>query len=141
MGLDGRKAWESHVRFTALLTGVAAFLALVGYLPTRKLGGASATQAMLYGCALNVLAASIGALPITIARIKLEKEKIVSAALGSLVLRMATALALAVGALLGLELQLKPFVLWFALAYVVFLPFDTAYATKLSKSIAQQDHD
>jgi hypothetical protein len=141
VGLDERGAWLFHLRFTVLLIGVAAFLALVGYLPTRKLGGASAIQAMWYGCALNVLAASIGALPITIARLKLEKEKIVSAALGSLVLRMATALALAVGALLTLDLERKSFVLWFALAYVVLLPFDTAYATKLSNSIAQQDNE
>lgn len=141
MGLDERGAWSFHVRFTALLIGVAAFLALVGYLPTRKLGGASAIQAMWYGCALNVLAASIGALPITIARLKLEREKIVTAALASLVLRMATALVLAVGALLTLEVERKPFVLWFALAYVVFLPFDTAYATKLSNSITRQEND
>jgi len=135
VGLEGRRAWRLHALFTALLLGAVAVLALVGYLPTRKLGGVSAIQAMWYGCVLNVLAASVGAVPITLARLNPKREKIVGAALASLVVRMAAALALAASALLALDLERKPFVLWFALAYVALLPLDTAYAARLSKSI------
>jgi hypothetical protein len=139
MGLDGRRAGESHLKFTFLLVGVAVCLVLLGYLPTRRLGGASAIQAMWYGCALNVLSASIGALPITFARIQPRRESAARVSLVSMVLRMGTALILAVAALIGLGLETKPFVLWFALAYAALLPIDTLYATKLSRAITEDN--
>ncbi|MGH9465249.1 MAG: hypothetical protein ACRD0X_06345 [Thermoanaerobaculia bacterium] len=133
----GRGWWQGvwlHLRFTGLLIGVAAALAVVGYLPTHRRGGAQAIQAMWQAVGLNVVASSLAALPITIARIRPRRESLITVLMGSLALRMVLVAALAVVALLAGQPAERPFLLWVAVGYLVLLPLDTLYAQRHARN-------
>jgi hypothetical protein len=83
---------------------------------------------------VNVLASSVAALPITIARIRPRRERLVTVLMGSLALRMALVAALAAGILLTGELDRRPLLLWVAMGYLALLPVDTLYAQRHARS-------
>lgn len=128
-----RPVWL-HLRFTGWLVGVAAAVVAVGYAPTLKRGGAAAIQAMWEAVALNVVASSLAALPITFARLRPQRDRLVTVLLGSLVLRMGLVAMLAAAVLLAAAPAGKPFLLWIALAYLVLLPVDTLYAQRHART-------
>lgn len=123
-----------HLRFTGLLIGVAVALAAVGTLPTLERGGPAGIRAMWLAAGVNVVASSIAGLPITIARIRPQRERLISVLLGSLALRMALAMGLAVVVLLSGEPAERPFLLWVAGFYLALLPVDTLYARRHARS-------
>ncbi len=129
-GSGWQRAVWLHLRFTGLLVAAAAVLAAVGYAPTLKRGGTEGIRAMWMAAGVNVLASSLAALTITLARIHPRRERLVSVLLGSLALRVVLVAALAAAALLGGGLARRPFLLWVAIGYVVLLPLDTLYAQR-----------
>ncbi len=125
----GRAVWL-HLRFTGLLIGVAAAIVLIGYAATIERGGREGIRAMWPAVGVNVLASTLAALPITIARIRPRRERLIAVLMGSLALRLALVAVLATAVVLTGRLDRRPFLLWVALAYLALLPVDTLYARR-----------
>lgn len=89
---------------------------------------------MWMAAGVNVLASSVAALPITIARIHPRRERVVSVLMGSLALRVALVVVLGGAVLLTGELARRPFLLWVAVIYLALLPVDTLYARRHATS-------
>lgn len=119
-----------YLRFLAQVAGVTALVALLGALPTRRLGGEEAIPAMLAACAATVLASAIGALPVLLARGGYQGRSgaALNAVLGSMVLRLGATVFLVTLILLLSRLPRVPLLLWVALSYAAQLVVDTRYA-------------
>jgi hypothetical protein len=61
------RAVEAYVRFLAGSVGLTAVLALLGYAPTRWLGGKPALIGLAAGCGIGLVTAAVGAVPIAVA--------------------------------------------------------------------------
>lgn len=113
------------VRLLGLLVGAVAVLALLGYVPTRELGGEGAVGAMLAACAVSLVASIAGALPIALAEAgggAGARETLLS--MGA---RFAVAVVLALGLALSGRVERAPFLLWVGISYVALLIVDLRY--------------
>jgi hypothetical protein len=126
---SARSPAAEYLRFLVGAVAVGAVLALLGYAPTRRLGGAGALPAMIAGCVIGVLASTVGALPVMRAR-RSGTAIPLQGMLGSLALRFATVLVLGLSAGLSGWFETRPLLLWIALGYVAQLALDTRYATR-----------
>ncbi len=52
---------REYLRFLGWAVVVGVALALLGYVPTRRLGGEGALPAMVAGCVIGVIASAVGA--------------------------------------------------------------------------------
>ena len=120
----------SYSRFLAEGAIVAAALLVVGYLPTVRLGGQAAVPPMIVGCAVSTVASMMGALPIWLARHKTPQETL-PATLGSIVLRLAAVVLLAVVVSVAGWVDVKPMLLWVAISYFGWLVVDVRYAKSI----------
>ena len=125
-----RPAVAEYLRFLGWVVGVGVVLALLGYAPTRRLGGEGALPAMLAGCALGIVASAVGALPVFNARRAGRPGLPPQAMLAALALRFATALVLGLSIGLAGWFPARPLLIWIAFGYVAQLPLDTRYATR-----------
>ncbi len=111
--------------------GILGILMLLGYLPTVRLAGEGAVAAMLAGCTVSVLASLAGAVPIWLATSRpgdRPAQELLPAMLGSIVLRIAAALVLAVAAVLSGWFVTKPMLVWVAISYIGLLVVDVRFA-------------
>jgi hypothetical protein len=127
--MPSRAAGE-YLRFLAWAVGLAAILALVGYLPTGSLAGARGIPAMLAGCAVGLLASALGGLPIYLARRTAGpgSGRAETAALGGMGVRFAAAFGLGFAVVLSGWFERGPLLAWVAVSYVALLVIDTRYA-------------
>lgn len=116
-----------YLRFLAWAVGVTAVAALLGWLPTRRLGGEEAIPAMLAGCAVSLLASALGGVPIALAHGAAPQARMQSLlmAMGA---RFAAVVVLAVAAVLSGLFRTAPLLLWVAIGYAVQLVVETRYA-------------
>lgn len=135
---NARSPAAEYLRFLAWVVGAAVLIALVGALPTRRLGGDEAIPAMIAGCAIGILASAAGGIPIARGRRTArspdgtaadpaEKLKVMML---SMALRLTVVVALGAAASLSGEFERVPLLLWIALGYVTLLAVDTWYAAK-----------
>ena len=112
---------------------------MLGYAPTRRLGGEGALPAMIAGCAIGFVASAVGALPAALSRRSGRAAPLPGAPLsgaplpgilGAMVLRLATVLVLGLSAGLSGWFASRPLLLWIALGYVAQLALDTRYAIR-----------
>jgi hypothetical protein len=124
-----RSAVAEYLRFLGWVVGVGVALALLGYAPTRRLGGEGALPAMVAGCAIGAVASVVGALAVLRGR-RPGSAGPLQGMLSSMALRFATTLVL--GLSLGLSgwFETRPLLIWIALGYVAQLALDTWYATR-----------
>jgi|AP12_2_1047962.scaffolds.fasta_scaffold270852_1 hypothetical protein len=125
------KAATARPRFLVQAAGILGVLLALGTLPTVRLAGKGAVPAMLAGCALSVLASLAGAVPIWRATNRpggRPPQELLPAMLGSIVLRFAAALVLAVAAVLSGWFATKPLLIWLAISYAGLLAVDVRYA-------------
>lgn len=125
----GAAPWAEYLRFLGWAAAAVAAIGLVGYLPTRRLGGEGALGAMLAGCAVALLAAAAGGVPIALSR-RLAAAARANALLGAMAVRFGVAAVLAVAAVLTGLFPNAPLLLWVAVGYVVLLVVETWYAVK-----------
>ena len=118
-----------YLRFLAWSVAVAAGVALLGYVPTRQLGGAGALRAMVAGCALGVVASAVGAVPIALARAGTPSDRL-TAMLASMGLRLLVLFALGFAAVLSGWFERRPLLIWIGIGYLAQLVVDTRYATR-----------
>lgn len=130
---NARSPAAEYLRFLAWVVGAAVLIALVGALPTRRLGGEEAIPAMIAGCVIGAVASAAGGIPIARGRKTAtaadpaEKLKVMML---SMALRLVVVVALGAAASLSGELERVPLLLWIAIGYVTLLAVDTWYAAK-----------
>jgi len=111
----------------AVAIGVAA--ALLGYAPTRRLGGDGALPAMIAGIGIGVIASAVGAVPILLARRSGAGLSPVQGLL-SMAIRLAALVVLGVSAGLSGVFETRPLIVWIALGYAAQLALDVRYAVR-----------
>jgi len=126
---SARSPAAEYLRFLVWAVAVGVVLALLGYAPTRRLGGEGALPAMIAGCAIGVIASAVGALPIVLARQSGHSAPL-QGMLVSMASRLAAVLALGLSAGLSGWFESRPLLIWIALGYVAQLVLDTRYATR-----------
>lgn len=119
-----------YLRFLAWAVAVTALLVLLGWVPTRRLGGEGAVPAMLAGCAVVILASALGGVPVALVRGGPAAR--MQAVLLSMAVRLGAVVILAVAAVLSGWFPRKPLLLWVAISYVAMLVVDTRYALQAS---------
>jgi uncharacterized membrane protein len=129
---NARSPAAEYLRFLAWVVGAAVLIALVGALPTRRLGGDEAIPAMIAGCAIGILASAAGGIPIARGRRAAETDPAekLKVMMLSMALRLMAVVALGAAASLSGEFERVPLLLWIALGYVTLLAVDTWYAAK-----------
>lgn len=127
---DARSPAAEYLRFLAWVVGVAVLIALVGALPTRRLGGEEAIPAMIAGCVIGALASAAGGVPIARGRRVTDPAGRLTVMMFSMVLRLAVVAVLGAAAALSGGFERKPLLLWIGIGYMALLAVDTWYAVK-----------
>ncbi len=124
-----RSPTTEYLRFVvwAVVIGVAA--ALLGYAPTRRLGGDGALPAMVAGIVIGVIASAVGAVPILLARRSGAAPSPVQGLL-STGIRLAVLVVLGVSVGLSGVFATRPLIVWIALGYAAQLALDVRYAVR-----------
>jgi hypothetical protein len=116
-----------YLRFLAWAVVVAAAVALLGWLPTLRLGGDGAVRAMLAGCAVSVVASAVGAIPVALSRGAAPTVRM-QAFLMAMGLRFGVVVILGLATVLSGLFDRAPFLIWVAVSYAAQLVVDTRYA-------------
>lgn len=118
-----------YLRFLMWAVGVTVAAVLLGWLPTRRLGGEEAIPAMLAGCAVSLLASALGGVPIALARgAGSTPQGRMQSLLMAMGVRFAAVVVLALTAVLSGLFRTAPLLLWVAIGYAVQLVVETRYA-------------
>jgi hypothetical protein len=125
-----RSPAAEYLRFLALVVAVAAVLALLGFAPTRRIGGEEALPAMLAGILIGAVASAIGGLPVLMGRRSGNPAAPLQGMLGGMGARLAAVVALGLSAGLSGWFEARPLLIWIALGYVAQLPLEVRYATR-----------
>lgn len=125
------RAAGRYLRFVGRVAALAAAAALLGALPTRRLGGDGALLAMAVGCGISALGSAVGGLPFALARPGRAAETAPRGLLAS-ALRPLVVLGLGLAAALSGRLPVAPLLVWLAISYVLLLVPDTRYALEAS---------
>jgi len=115
--------------FLLLSLGTAVLVALIGYLPTRKLSGDTGLVAMLAACGVSLVASWLGALPI-VAASSGDGSAAGQAVLGSTAVRFGVVLLGTLVLVLGTDVSRAPFLVWIGISYSALLVVDTRYALR-----------
>jgi len=117
------------VSFLALSLGAATLIAVLGFVPTRKISGDTGLVAMFAGCGVSLLASWLGAVLIA-ATPSDDGRSSGQAVLGSMALRFFVVLAGALVLVFGTEIMRAPFLIWIGISYMVLLVVDTWFALR-----------
>lgn len=126
---EARSPAAGYLRFLVWATVVTAAVALLGYLPTQRLGGEDAIPAMVAGCVVGLLAALAGGVPVALGR-GAGPGAAHQTTMLAMAVRFVAALALGLAVALSGLFAVRPLLVWIAIAYVALLVVDTWYAVK-----------
>jgi cyanate permease len=124
-----RSPAAEYARFLAWAVAIAIALVLLGYAPTRRLGGEGALPAMIAGCLIGVIASAVGALPVLLSR-RAGSGGSPLQGLYSMALRSVAMVVLGLSVGLSGWFPIRPLLLWIALGYVAQLALDVRYAVR-----------
>ncbi len=124
-----RSALRGYLRFLAWAVAIGVAAALLGYVPTRRLGGDGGLPAMIAGIAIGVIASGVGALPILLARRSGAAPSPVQGLL-STAIRLGVLVVLGVSAGLSGVFATRPLIVWIALGYAAQIALDVRYAVR-----------
>lgn len=125
-----RSPAAEYLRFSGWALAAATAAALLGYLPTLRLGGRGAIPAMIAGCAVGFLASLAGGVPVALGRRSPEPTVRATAATAAMAVRFGVVLALGLAAALSGLFERGPLLVWIAVSYLALLVVDTWYAVK-----------
>ncbi len=131
------RAAGGYLRFVGQVVALAAAAALLGALPTRRLGGDGALLAMAVGCGISALGAAVGGLPFAVAGAAPAETAAPRALLAS-ALRPLVTLGLGLAAALSGRFAVVPLLVWLAISYVLLLVPDTRYALQASGDVTKR---
>lgn len=127
---DARSPTAGYLRFLVWATVVTAAVALVGYLPTLRLGGEGAIPAMVAGCVVGLLASLAGGVPVALGRAASSPRAAYPTMMAAMAVRFVAALVLGLAAALSGAFVVRPLLVWIAIVYVALLVVDSWYAVK-----------
>ena len=116
--------------FLVWAAAVGLALVLLGYAPTRRLGGEEALPAMIAGCVIGVLASAVGAVPVALARRRGARTATLQGMLVAMALRLTVVVALGLSAALSGWFAARPLLIWIALSYIAQLALDVWYVVR-----------
>jgi hypothetical protein len=122
-GAQGRR----YVRFLGLALGIVAALIGIGWLPTRRVGGAEAPVAMVAGCAISLMGAAVAGW-LLIAVSPKTPEARMQAAFLAMVVRLIVVAVLGLAAVVAGTFERTPLLFWLAVAYIALLPLEVKLA-------------
>jgi len=125
-----RSPAAEYLRFLVWAVAVGAALAVLGYAPTRRLGGESALPAMVAGIAIGIVASAVGAVPVARARRPGSQTAPLQRMLVSLAARFAAVVVLGLAVGLSGWFETRPLLLWIGLGYIAQLPLDVRYTVQ-----------
>jgi hypothetical protein len=125
-----RSPAAEYLRFLAWAVGVGVALVLLGYAPTRRLGGEDALPAMIAGCVIGVLASAVGAAPVALGRRPGARTDPRQGMLISMAARLAAVLILGLAVGLAGWFEIRPLLFWIGLSYVAQLALDVWYVVR-----------
>jgi uncharacterized membrane protein len=124
-----RSPAAEYLRFLLWAVAIGVAAALLGYAPTRRLGGDGALPAMIAGLVIGLIASAVGAVPILLARRSGAAPSPVQGLL-STAIRLAALVVLGVSAGLSGAFATRPLIVWIALGYAAQLALDVRYAVR-----------
>ena len=125
-----RSPAAEYLRFLAWAVSVGVALALLGYAPTRRLGGEEAVPAMIAGCLIGVLASAVGAVPVALGRRPGSRTAPLQGMLVSMAARLAAVLVLGLAIGLSGWFEARPLLLWIGLGYIAQLALDVWFVVR-----------
>jgi hypothetical protein len=126
---DARSPAAEYLRFLMWASAAAAALALLGWVPTRRLAGSEGLPALVAGCAVGLLASLVGGIPVALGR-RAGPGAGYQMTMASMAVRLAVVAALGLAAALSGAFEIAPLLLWVAISYMGLLVVDTWYAVK-----------
>jgi len=123
---ESPSALQRYGRFVAWTLAACGAVLVIGYLPTRSLGGEGAIAAMVAGCLVSVFASLVGGIPVALAR----RDGLggIQSILASFALRFIVVMATALAVALSGYVDRGPFLVWVGISYLACLVADTRYA-------------
>lgn len=131
---------EAYRRFARHAAFVLLALALLGFLPTRRLAGDAGLAAMAWAFFADLAASIAGTLPIWWTR-HLHPSKNIGAQLGAMGLRLAVVLVLGLAIALGGLVPIPAFLVWLAIGHAGLLIADTLFARAITAYAMQHPID
>lgn len=116
-----------YARFLSLAVAIVLGLCVIGWLPTRRLAGDGAIMAMLAGCGISLLAASLAGGLLIVVPAETPEARMQRGFL-AMVVRLAAVVVLGLAAALSGELARQPLLFWIGTAYVALLPLEVKLA-------------
>ncbi len=116
-----------YARFLGWAALAVVVLLVLGYLPTRRLGGERAVLAMLVGCAIGWVSAAMGGWPLLRAARRTPHERL-QGMLFAMGLRIFALLALSVPTLIAFDFDRRSLLLWLAVCYCALLALEVRFA-------------
>lgn len=126
---EARSPAAGYLRFLVWAAVATIAVALLGYLPTQRLGGEGAIPAMVAGCVVGLLASLAGGVPVALGR-GAGSGAVHQTMMLAMAVRFVAALALGLAAALSGAFVVRPLLVWIAIVYVALLVVDTWYAVK-----------
>jgi hypothetical protein len=118
-----------YARFLGWGLLAVAALSLLGYLPTRRLGGDRGLIAMAVGCGIGWISAALGAWPLLRAGGRSPHERLQGMLL-AMGIRALVAVGLAALALAAGDFDRRALLLWLAIAYGLLLALEVRFALR-----------
>ena len=118
---------DRYVRFLAMAVAVALALCAIGWLPTLRLAGKTATLSMIAGIAIVLISAATAGALLTMVIAETPEARMRKSGL-AMAIRLVVVVALGVAAVLSGEFATSPLLLWIGIAYVALLPLEVRLA-------------
>ena len=116
-----------YARFLGLAAAIVIGLCAVGWLPTRRLSGAEGVTAMVAGCGISLLSASLAGWLLVVVSADTPQARMRRGLLAMFV-RVAVIVVLGLAVALSGEFARSPLLFWMATAYVALLPLEVRLA-------------
>jgi hypothetical protein len=121
--LRGRR----YARFLGLAAAVVGVLFVLGFVPTRRLAGESAIEAMAAGCAIGLTSAALAGLLLVVVGAETPTARMQRAFLAMMV-RLSVVVVMGLAAVLSGLFARMPLLFWLATTYVALLPLEVRLA-------------
>jgi len=115
------------LRFLAIAFVIAAAIAALGFLPTRRFAGDAGVPAMLAGCAIGYVSAAAAGILLVAMRADTPEARMQRSFL-AMTARLGTAAGLGAAMVFSGLFSTQPLLLWIAIAYVALLPLEVRLA-------------
>lgn len=120
-------AGRRYARFLSLAVAIVIGLCAAGFVPTRRLAGADAVEAMVAGCAISLLSAALAGWMLMVVDADTPQARMQRGFL-AMIVRLAVVMVLGIAAALSGQFARAPLLFWMGTAYVALLPLEVRLA-------------